>query len=114
MRLLLDQNISFRLPKRLKDLDITCMHVKDVDLTDSNDLEIWNYAKSNDLAIVTFDSDFRDLGLMKGTPPKIIWIRTGNLTTSNIEKLVRSKIQVIQEFLEDEESKDFGVLELSE
>ncbi|MFN3999001.1 DUF5615 family PIN-like protein [Algoriphagus sp.] len=44
------------------------------------------FVKANGYSIVTFDSDFFDLSLIKGHPPKIIWIRTGNLTTDSILK----------------------------
>lgn len=44
---------------------------------------------SYNFTIVTFDADFYDISLIKGCPPKIIWLRTGNLTTSEIvEKMI--------------------------
>ncbi|MCP4123901.1 MAG: hypothetical protein GY751_19305 [Bacteroidetes bacterium] len=112
MKLLFDQNISFRLIKRIQDLIPDSVQVKDVNLENSKDIEIWNYAKSNGYTIVTFDSDFRDLSLIYGFPPKIIWIRTGNLTTQNIEKLIRSKIEILKEFIDNDETKDLGCLEV--
>lgn len=78
-------------------------------MEDSSDLEIFQFAKLNEFSIVTFDSDFFDLSLMKGFPPKIIWIRTGNLTTKSIFEIFLTHKNQINEFLENENS---GVLEI--
>jgi predicted nuclease of predicted toxin-antitoxin system len=33
---------------------------------------VWNYAKDNDLIIVSKDADMHDLSLVLGNPPKVI------------------------------------------
>ena len=77
MRLLLDQNISFRLVSKLEhDFPGTCQ-VKSLRLANSTDKEIWEYAKIHDFIILTFDADFYDFSVVWGHPPKIIWLRTG-------------------------------------
>ena len=80
MRLLFDQNISFQITKKLIDLFPDCKHVSDCGLMDCDDPDIWEYARKNDYSIVTFDSDFYDISVISGHPPKIIWIRTSNMT----------------------------------
>lgn len=60
---------------------------------------------------MTFDSDFVDLNIIKGTPPKIIWLRTGNLTTKSIAALLENHIKQIQEFLLSDDLDD-QILEL--
>ena len=77
-------------------------------LENATDFEIFEFAKRHDFAIVTFDSDFCDLNTIKGSPPKIIWIRTGNTTTSNLEKLLRDKQEMITLFL----NENYGCLEI--
>ncbi|PCI08167.1 MAG: hypothetical protein COB73_07250 [Flavobacteriaceae bacterium] len=89
MKLLFDQNISFRLLRKINDLYPNAKQVKNLGLENSSDIEIFEYAKKNNFAIVTFDSDFCDLNIIKGFPPKIIWIRTGNTTTKNLEIIIR-------------------------
>jgi predicted nuclease of predicted toxin-antitoxin system len=42
----------------------------------ATDREVWAYAKTHDFVIVTKDSDFYDLSLVLGTPPRVIWIKT--------------------------------------
>ncbi len=110
MRLLFDQNLSFRLIKQLKDVFPESKQVKELGLENSADIEIFEYAKENGYTIVTFDSDFCDLNIIKGFPPKIIWVRTGNMTTKNLEKLFRNRYDLIKLFLDE----DYGCLEISD
>jgi len=110
MKLLFDQNISYRLIKRIVDLFPDSKQVRELGLENSTDTEIFDFAKRNDFAIVTFDSDFCDLNIIRGFPPKIIWIRTGNTTTINLENLLRKKSDLIKLFL----SEDYGCLEIIE
>ncbi|MCK9453057.1 MAG: DUF5615 family PIN-like protein [Bacteroidales bacterium] len=110
MKLLFDQNISFRLVKRITDLFPESKQVRELGLENSTDSEIFDYARTNDFAIVTFDSDFFDLNVIKGFPPKIIWIRTGNTTTNNLENLLRDKYDLIKLFLDE----DYACLEIME
>lgn len=44
-----------------------------------DDNSIWNYAKQNDLIIVSKDKDFFIKQLLFGAPPKLIQIKYGNL-----------------------------------
>ncbi len=112
MKLLFDQNISFRILKLLPSEFKTSGQVRDLDLVDSSDFEIWNYSKKNAFCIVTFDSDFVDIANIKGHPPKIIWLRTGNMSTKDIAKLLSKKKEAITSFLEDPEYIDLAVLEI--
>lgn len=78
-------------------------------LEDSSDFEIFQFARENDFGVVTFDSDFVDLNAMHGTPPKIVYLNTGNLTTKNITELLMDNILRINHYL-DSDSDD--ILEL--
>ena len=53
MRLLFDQNISFRITKKLIDLFPDCKHVSDCGLMDCDDPEIWDYALKYGYTIVS-------------------------------------------------------------
>jgi len=87
--LLFDENLSPRLPDRLADLFPKSLHVSAIGLDQAADREVWEYARDNDLIIVTKDADFSELSLVLGFPPKIIWIRRGNCSTRDIEILLR-------------------------
>lgn len=113
MRLLFDQNISFRITKKLAHVYPDCKHVSDCKLAGSEDSEIWSYAKTFHYTIVTFDADFYDISLMNGHPPKIIWLRQGNLTTPELVALLTVNHDVIERFLIDNQYASMSCLELS-
>lgn len=102
MRLLFDQNISHRILK--------CTTVKGENLTDFSDKKIWDFSKQNNFAIVTLDSDFNDLNSLFGHPPKIIWLRTRNLRTEHIAKILIEQEIEIENFINN---PTFGILEIT-
>ena len=104
MKLLFDQNISFRiLPMLGLPVFADCRHVKTVGLDNCNDTDIWQFARQQGFTIVTFDSDFFDMLVVHGFPPKIIWFRTGNLTTSQIaEWMMNNNIKILS-FIDNQE-----------
>jgi len=114
MKLLFDQNISYRLIDKINDIFPEGIQVKKLNLENVSDKEIWRFAKENNYTIVTFDSEFFDLAMIFGHPPKIIWLRTGNTTTNNLEKLLRKKADIIKEFNEHNSLKHLGCLEINE
>ena len=77
MKLLFDHNLSPSLVKRLADLYPNSNHLYLMGLDRENDNIIWEIAKQQDYIIVTKDSDFNELLILKGFPPKVIWIRIG-------------------------------------
>ncbi len=102
MRLLFDENLSPKLPSRLDDLFPSSLHVRDVGMKATIDPIVWDYAKDNDLMIVSKDADMHDLSLVFGNPPKVIWLRSGNCSTSQVENLLRQNFEAIKTFYEAE------------
>lgn len=74
MKLLFDENLSPKLPNRLGDLFPNLLHVRDVGMKATSDPIVWDYAKDNDLMIVSKDADMHDLSLVFGNLPKVIWL----------------------------------------
>jgi predicted nuclease of predicted toxin-antitoxin system len=64
---------------------------------------VWDYAKLHGFAIVSKDSDFAERSVLESDPPKIIWVRLGNCSTEEVEKLLRSAHEMIRGFLEEDE-----------
>lgn len=96
MRLLLfDQNLSPRLVERLADIYPGSVHVDGIGLATIPDREVWDYARQHDYIIVTKDADFSELSLLLGFPPKVIWIRRGNCSTGDIERMLRENYGAI-------------------
>ncbi len=73
----------------LGDLFPGSLHVREVGLASADDLAVWEYAKRNELAIVSKDADFRQLSFLHGFPPKVVWLRVGNRSTIDILRLVQ-------------------------
>lgn len=102
MKLLFDENLSPKLPNRLIDLFPNSLHFRDVGMKATIDPIVWDYAKDNDLMIVSKDADMHDLSLLFGNPPKVIWLRLGNCSTSQVEQLLRRDFNAIKSFYEDQ------------
>ena len=97
MKLLFDENLSFRLARVLADLFPDSVHVEDVSLESADDDAIRGYAAEHGFAIVTKDADFAEHCLIEGAPPKVVWIRRGNCSTSTVESLLRVHRNAIDE-----------------
>jgi predicted nuclease of predicted toxin-antitoxin system len=110
MKLMFDQNLSPRFVSRLADLFPGSSHVSLVGLEAANDIEVWNYARDNEFILVSKDADFSEMSMLRGFPPKVIWLRIGNCTTTQIETLLRNHFEAIEQ-LEAEAS--IGILTLA-
>jgi predicted nuclease of predicted toxin-antitoxin system len=102
MNLLFDENLSHKLVRQLDDLFPNSVHVRDIGLKAADDLLVWDYAKDNGLMIVSKDSDMHQRSFVYGYPPKIIWVRLSNCSTSDVERLLRRSFTAIKAFYEDE------------
>lgn len=98
MKLLFDQNLSPKLVNRLADLFPSSSHVQSVRLDCASDDQIWEHARLNGFAIVTKDEDYNNLSVVRGSPPKILWLQLGNCTTSQVEAVFRARFADIQAF----------------
>lgn len=102
MKLLFDQNLSYKLASRLAELFPGSTHVRNIGLESADDPDVWKYAIENDFIIVSKDSDMHDRSLVFGYPPKVIWVRLGNCSTSDVEDLFRKHKDIIVVFRDDE------------
>lgn len=98
MKLLFDENLSFRLVESLASAFPESTHVGAVGLTGAVDAVIWDYARARGYTIVTKDDDFRSLSLVRGAPPKVIWLRVGNASTQRIESILRGGKSICENF----------------
>ena len=99
MKLLFDQNLSRKLVSRLADIFPDSSHVQLHGLAEKTDTEIWQFAKTNGFCIVTQDADFGERSRLYASPPKVVWLRCGNVPTNQVEALIRSGVEAIQELL---------------
>ena len=95
MKLLLDHHLSHKLVKRLSDLFPASTQTRLLGFARTDDNVIWEYAKQNGFMIVTLDADYYDISLLRGHPPKLIWLRCGNQKTRTAEA-----VQELQECID--------------
>ncbi len=101
MMLLFDQNLSPKLVTRLADLFPGSSHVQSAGLDRADDNQIWEYARLNGFAIVTKDEDYNNLSVLRGSPPKVLWLQLGNCTTAQVEDMFRARFAHIEAFAKD-------------
>lgn len=98
MKLLLDQNLAPRLVESLTEAFPGSRHLRELGLARASDADVWEFAKDNGFTITSKDSDFQQLSFLYGAPPKVIWIRRGNCSVAEIERLLQTKVDLIKEF----------------
>ncbi len=79
MKLLFDENLSFRLARELAYVYPESAHVRDVGLLGAEDRRIWEHAVEHGFILVSKDTDFYQRSLVHGSPPKVVWLRVGNV-----------------------------------
>ncbi|KAA6464683.1 hypothetical protein DYQ86_01595 [Acidobacteria bacterium AB60] len=102
MKLLFDENLSPRLIEALNDLYPGSAHVEDCGLISAPDEQVWSFAVQNGFTIVTKDSDFSERSVLEGWPPKVIWLRIGNCTTSRVQATLRDHVDQVRAFIASE------------
>jgi len=101
---LLDQNLSPKLCGMLSDVFPLAAHVRDFDLQEADDVTVWEFARTNGYTIVSKDSDFHQRSFVYGHPPKVVWIRCGNVSTLEIATIVRHHATRLAEFQADRDA----------
>lgn len=66
------------------------VHQRDIDSTFQDD-KIWDYAKTNNLTIVTKDADFANRILLHTPPPRVIHFKVGNMKLKDFHLFVQNK-----------------------
>lgn len=64
-------------------------------------IQVWKSAGERGYTIVTQDSDYSEFIEMEGFPPKVVWIRRGNCSTSEIETLLRTRRDAVEALASD-------------
>jgi len=98
VKLLFEQNLSPRLPARLADRFPGSDHVDPLGLAAVDDAEVWEFALRGGFAMVTKDEDFGQMGVLRGSPPKVLWLLLGNCSTAQVEALLRDRFADIMAF----------------
>jgi len=72
-------------------------------LENATDNQLWDFAAKQGYCIVSKDSDFLHLALLRGAPPKVIIVRTGNASTAEIHHCLLVNRKEIEAFYDNNE-----------
>lgn len=67
----------------------------------ADDAAIWDYAAINGFTIYSKDSDFQNLAMLRGHPPKSIRLGVGNANVEEVADFIRNRIVRILQFESD-------------
>jgi predicted nuclease of predicted toxin-antitoxin system len=98
VKLLFDENLSYRLVELLSAEFPGSAHVGSSLGRRRGDVEIWERAIVAGYSIVSKDNDFRQRAFILGPPPKVIWLAVGNAGTEEILDLLRAKVEEVNRF----------------
>ena len=97
-RLLFDENLAQRLVLELATEYPGSTHVLRELGPRPTDEAIWEFARGQQLVIVTKDEDFQRFSVWRGFPPKVVWIRLGNASTATVAALLRHHVEQVRAF----------------
>ena len=110
MKLLLDENLSWRMIKKLTLIFSEVVHASELKIIQpADDISIWNYAKKNGFTIISKDDDFEKIVLLRKAPPKLIYLKTYNLNTNKLTDLIIKNKDKIVEFDNSKENDIFEI-----
>ena len=98
MRLLFDEQLSEELVTALQDLFPESLHVRLLGQGGAADPVVWRLAVEHGCILVTKDEAFHRLSVLRGAPPKVVWLRLGNCATADIVRLLRDRVDDIRRF----------------
>jgi predicted nuclease of predicted toxin-antitoxin system len=98
VRLLLDENLSEAPLAPLADLFPDSLHVRALGRSGASDLEVWRLAQAHDCVLVTRDEDFVRYSVLRGAPPKVVWLAVGNCGNATLISLLRNHAADLREF----------------
>lgn len=67
--------------------------LRDIGLRDAEDVEIFMAARQGgeaETVLISKDSDFVELIMRHGAPPKLLWVTCGNLTNARLRQVFES------------------------
>ena len=101
MILWLDAHISPILAVWIHDtFGVEVLHVRNLDLRQAEDREIFERARAADAILLTKDQDFVELLARLGSPPRVIWITCGNTSNSRLKAIFSETLADALELLE--------------
>ena len=82
---------------------VSAQALRDLELRDASDREIFERARLVGATVLTKDADFVELLRRRGPPPRVVWLTTGNSSNARLRQLLRAEWPRIREGLERDE-----------
>ena len=79
---------------------VEAVAVRDVQLRNAKDAEIFNAARLSNAVVMTKDSDFLLLLERLGPPPQVIWVTCGNTSNARLKEILTAVFPKAIELLE--------------
>jgi len=101
VRLLIDENLAEALVRALAATFPDSLHIRILGHGGASDASVWELAKSHACTLLTRDEDFLQLSILRGAPPKVILLRIGNCSTTEVVSLLHARLELVTTFIED-------------
>ena len=97
MKMIVDAQLPRRLARDLAAAGHDVTHTLDLPLQNrTSDGEIAALAAKEGRVVVTKDSDFVTTFLLRGTPPKLLLISTGNISNDALSRLMAANLTTLE------------------
>jgi predicted nuclease of predicted toxin-antitoxin system len=83
-----------------QNMAIDTVALRDMGLRDATDHVIFDAARKANAILVSKDSDFVELVMRHGPPPKVIWLTCGNVSNAALQVLLGAKLREALELLD--------------
>jgi predicted nuclease of predicted toxin-antitoxin system len=96
VRFIVDAQLPYTLCALLRWKGLDCIHTDDLpEKEKTTDEEIRQISVSDNRIVITKDSDFLDSHLVKGVPPKLLMVATGNIVNKKLLEIFDKNISEI-------------------
>jgi predicted nuclease of predicted toxin-antitoxin system len=75
-----------------ENFNVEAVAVRELNLREATDLEIFTAARNVSAIVMTKDSDFVELVNARGMPPQVIWLTCGNTTNARLRKILNQAL----------------------
>ncbi|MFH1098032.1 MAG: DUF5615 family PIN-like protein [Candidatus Desantisbacteria bacterium] len=86
-----------------ENFNVEAVAVRELNLREATDLEIFTAARNASAIVMTKDSDFVELVNIHGTPPQVIWLTCGNTTNARLREILTQALPSAINLLESGE-----------
>ena len=101
MILWLDAHVSPKLVPWFRDqFNMESVHVRDLNLREAEDPDIFEAARNAGAVVITKDDDFVLLVERLGPPPQILWLTFGNTSNARLKEILIRALPAAVELLE--------------